>query len=71
MELATTVLGGLFIAVVSGVIGKSIGTNDNVKASICSERQHACQNLVTEKIDNLADRVEELTKAVNSKLLGI
>jgi len=71
MELVTTVLGGIVIAVVSGTVGKGIGTNDNVKASTCLERRTACDSLVTEKIDHLARKVDELTKAVNSKLLGM
>jgi len=71
MEPVATCLGGIVIAIVSGVIGKSIGTNDNVKAPTCTERQHSCQTLITNKIDNLAKNVDELTKAVNKKLLGI
>ena len=71
MEPATTVLGGIVIAIISGAVGKTIGTNNNVKKSQCHERQVSCQSLLGQKIENLADKVEILTKAVNSKLLGI
>ena len=71
MESVSTVLGGIVIAVISGVAGKAIGTNNNIKSPLCSERQLACQMLITEKIDNIVEKVEALTKAVNSKLLGI
>ena len=66
-----TVLGGLVIALVAGAVGKALGTNNNVKGTTCTERQHACQSLIIEKIDNLGDKVETLTKTVNSKILGI
>ena len=71
MEPATTVLGGIVVALVGGVIGKAIGTNGNVKGPVCKERQLACQNLITEKIDNLGEKIETLTKAVNGKLSGV
>ena len=71
MEPTTTILGGIVIAVVSGAVGKACGTNNNVKAPTCTERQHACQELINEKIDNLGDKIDVLTRAVNSKLLGI
>ena len=71
MEPATTVLGGIVIAVISGVVGKSIGSNGVVKTPTCGERQIACQKLIMEKIDNISDRLDALTKAVNSKLLGL
>ena len=64
-------LAAMLIAIVSGVIGKSIGTNNNIKAPTCTERQHSCQELINEKIDNMADKIDALTKAVNSKLLGL
>lgn len=71
MEPATTVLGGMVIAIISGVIGKSIGTNDNVKNKFCNERQRACQNLLVEKIESLHRDIKSLTDIVNGKLLGL
>lgn len=69
--MVDTILGGVVIAVISGVLGKSLGANNSVKNSICTERQISCQKLITEKIDNLGEKVDSLTKAVNHKLLGI
>jgi len=71
MEPVTSVLGGLVIALVAGVAGKAIGSNDNIKQSTCSERQHACQSLLIEKIDNVEEKLDNLTKAVNTKLYSI
>ena len=68
--MVETILGGVVIAVISGVIGKSIGANNSVKNPTCTERQRSCQSLITEKIDNLGEKVDSLTKAVNHKLLG-
>jgi len=71
MEITTAVLGGLAISVISGVVGKSIGSNDNVKKDQCVERQHACSTLVISKIDNLADKFVDLKKSVDNKLLSL
>ena len=67
----TTILGGIVTIVISGAVGKYIGSNGKVKDTTCIERQHACSNLLGVKIDNLTAAVEELKKAVNGKLLGL
>jgi hypothetical protein len=67
----TSILSGLLIAVISGVIGKSIGSNRKVNEGICIERQKACQSLLIEKIDNLDEKVDNFIKIVNTKLLGL
>jgi hypothetical protein len=66
-----TVLGGLVIALVSGIVGNFIGERENVKCHECDGKQKACQALLLEKIGNVAKEVSALTVAVNSKLLGI
>ena len=71
MEPVTSVLGGLVIALVAGVAGNTIGSNNSVKQSTCSERQHSCQSLLIEKIGNVEEKVDALTKAVNSKLFSL
>lgn len=71
MEPATTILGGIVIAVVSGIVGKSIGTNNNIKLNTCNDRQKSCQALLLEKIEHLSDKVDTLTKAVNEKVFGV
>ncbi len=65
------VLGAMVISLISGIIGNVIGSKDTIKQTMCDERRIACNKLVIEKIENLTDRVEALTKVVDSKLLGI
>ncbi len=65
MEPVTVVMGGVVVAVVSGTIGKVIGSNGKVKENNCIERRDSCILLVSEKIDNLAKTVTGLKDAVN------
>jgi hypothetical protein len=69
--MVETVLGGVLIAVVSGSIGKAIGEHNSVKKPICDQIRTDCRNLLVEKIENVGEKVEELTKAVNHKLYGL
>ena len=71
MSSLETILSAIIISLISGLIGKFIGSNKNVKKEVCDECRESCQALLLEKIANLTERVEALTKAVNSKLLGI
>lgn len=66
-----TILGGVLISVVSGVVGKYIGERGKVTNSNCLDHREACQQLVLEKLNNLEKKVDSLTKIVNTKLLGI
>lgn len=68
MEPITWITGGLLISVVSGVVGKSIGTNDNVKDSTCKERQEAFRGIIIEKIDGLSSKFDNLEKSINSRI---
>lgn len=71
IDPVTSVLSGLLIAVVSGSIGRAIGSNGRVRDCVCTERQKSCQCLLIEKIDNLDKKVDNFVKIVNSKLLGL
>jgi len=66
-----TILGGLLISLVSGLIGKAIGGYKKVKECDCDRRQKDCQRLLIEKIDHLKEKIEELTVVVNGKVLGL
>ena len=70
-SLVETILGGLLIALVSGLIGKAIGGYKKVKECDCDRRQKDCQRLLIEKIDHLKEKIEELTVVVNGKVLGL
>ena len=67
----TIVLGGICVAVVYGTVGKYIGSNDKVTEEHCGEKQQACQKLIITKIDNIGRKVDDLSKVVNNKLLGL
>jgi len=71
MEPITWVLGGVIVAVVSGVAGKTIGSNNSVKESTCSERQGALKEVIVVKIDNLSARFDKLETAINDKFVDI
>lgn len=71
MEPVTTILGGIVIATISGVVGKSIGDNNNIKNKHCNEKQISCQKLLIEKIENLSEKVDNIHKIVNSKLFSV
>ncbi len=71
METIVVILSGIMIALTSGIIGKAIGTTSKVNEAICNERQLSCQSLINEKLDNICEKVELLTKVVNGKLLGL
>lgn len=66
-----TILGGLLIALISGIIGNVIGGYKKVKECDCDRRQKDCQRLLIEKIDHLKEKIEELTVVVNGKVLGL
>ena len=66
-----TILGGLLIALVSGIIGNAIGGYKKVKECDCDRRQKDCQRLLIERIDHLKDKIEELTRIVNNKVLEL
>ena len=71
MDHLTTILGGIVVAMLSGAIGNYIGSRGNVKCFSCEERRIACQKLIAEQLDNINEKIDSLTRAVNSKLLGI
>jgi len=71
MDPVTTVLGGVLVAVVSGAIGKTLGSNGKMSENHCEEKRQSCQTIVITKIDNVARKVDDLTSIVNNKLLGL
>jgi len=71
MDPVTTVLGGIVVAGISASAGKYLGSNGKITEERCKEKRQSCQGLLIEKIDNLADKVESLTKIANTKFLGL
>lgn len=68
MEPISVVLGGIVIAIVSGLVGKLIGGNKKVSDKTCNERQNSLSRILIEKIDNLTKNVDELKQTVNDKM---
>lgn len=64
--MTETILGGVVIAIVSAVAGNIVGNKNGVKQATCIERQHACKELVTTKIDALCSKVDDLANAIRS-----
>ena len=71
MNLIESILAGLLIAIISGLIGNYISHRSNVSHFNCTLNRSACQNLLNEKLDNITEKVDSLTKMVNNKLLGL
>ena len=69
--MVETVLGGVVIAVISGVVGKTIGESHTVKDYTCLQYRESCQKLLIERIENVGEKVENLTNIVNNKILGL
>jgi hypothetical protein len=55
----------------SGFLGKIVGEKGRVKCATCEEYRKSCQEVLKVKLDNLIKEVEQLTRVVNNKLLGI
>lgn len=70
-----TVLGGLVISVISGVVGKYLGNNNKVSTSNCLDHRDSCTKVMTVKFDNLNKKVDsidnKLDKIISNKLLGL
>jgi hypothetical protein len=64
-------LGGIVTAVISGTIVKLFSNKSKMSENHCIEKQISCQKLLIEKIDNLGKKVDDLSKVVNNKLLGV
>lgn len=71
MEPATWITGSIAISVISVTIGKVWGANGKVTEKHCGEKQDSCQKLLIEKIDGVMKKVDDLSRLVNSKLLGL
>lgn len=69
MDVITTVFGGILVSVSGLAIGKYIGGNNKMSDSHCEEKRKACKDLLTEKIDNVADKVDELSELVKEKII--
>ena len=69
--MVETVLGGVVIALVSGIVGKAIGEKGKVSMLHCSSSQKSCQLLILEKLNNLDRNLKSLTDIVNDKVLGL
>lgn len=53
------VMGGLIIAIVSGILGKSLGGYNKVSKDQCGERRQACSKLIITKLDSIERLVRD------------
>lgn len=60
----TIILGGMVVAVVSGTVGRYLGSNGRIKDAQCGERREACSSLIIEKIDHLVTSVDDIKKYI-------
>ena len=72
-DMTTTeyILCAIILSLISGLIGRVIGEYDTVKKPLCDRITKDCQTLLLEKIGNVEEKIDTLTKAVNNKLFGI
>lgn len=70
MDLVSSTLSGLIIVLVSTILGYFAGQRGGIKERTCAERQRSCQALLFEKISNVEEKIDHLTKLVNGKLFN-
>jgi len=66
MNTFESVLVGIVIALVSGFIGKALGSRGKITEELCDERRKSCQKLLIEKIDNLSKLIDNLHKLIEN-----
>lgn len=72
MEPITYVLGALSITLISGIIGKFIGSNGKVKDKTCTERRSADSKLINEKLHSVNEKLDIIIAALKkNNFLGI
>ncbi len=64
MEPVGYVLGGALLSVVTGVVGKYIGSNGKVKEDTCDERRLTCNKLVDEKLHTIDSKLDIILTAL-------
>ena len=62
-----TILGGILIAIASGIMGKYIGGAHKVDEKVCAERQHHCSALVCTELTHIKASLEEIKSELKKK----
>ena len=62
---------GIIIALVSGIVGKVIGSIGRVEKVSCVQMRESCQTLLVEKMEHISNRLDELAKIIDVKILKI
>ena len=62
---------GIIIALVSGIVGKMIGSIGRVEKVSCVQMRESCQTLLVEKMEHMSNRLDELAKIIDVKILKI
>jgi hypothetical protein len=72
MEPITYIFGGVVLTLISGIVGKAIGSNGKVKENTCGERRVACNKLVDERLHSMDVKLDIIIKALpKNNPLGI
>ncbi len=58
MDQTTIMVGGALLAIVTGFIGRAIGSNGKVSESNCGERREACNKLINEKLHSIDEKLD-------------
>ena len=58
MDQATIIVSGALLAIVTGFIGKAIGSNGRVKENTCGERRESCTKLINEKLHSIDEKLD-------------
>lgn len=59
------IVSGLLIAILAGVLGRTLGHANKVSCPTCHERRNSCQSLLGEKIDNLSSKIDDIKDVVD------
>ena len=69
MERVVIILGGAILAIITGIIGKTIGSNGKVKEETCGERRLTCNKLIDEKLQNMDQKLDVILSHMDKERL--
>lgn len=67
MDQTTIMVSGALLAIVTGFIGRAIGSNGRVKENSCGERREACNKLISEKLHTMDEKLDSIVSVLKDK----